>query len=66
MKYILLGLIFSLFLAQSCSKKVDPSPTIVSDQMFFPDIAGNNWETKTISSLGWKESAVQPLKDFLV
>ncbi len=34
--------------------------------MFFPAIAGNNWETKTISSLSWNQSAVQPLKDFLV
>ena len=65
MKYLLLWVTFLVFFA-SCAKKVDPATTIVSDQMFFPDIVGNNWETKTISSLGWKESAVQPLKDFLV
>jgi CubicO group peptidase (beta-lactamase class C family) len=34
--------------------------------MYFPNVSGSSWETQTIVSLGWNQSAVQPLKDFLV
>jgi CubicO group peptidase (beta-lactamase class C family) len=33
--------------------------------MYFPTTS-SSWETKSLSSLGWNESAVQPLKDFLI
>lgn len=33
--------------------------------MYFPSITDNTWETISPSSLGWNESAVQPLKDYL-
>lgn len=34
--------------------------------MYFPPSDGSTtWETKTISSLGWNQSAVQPLLDYL-
>lgn len=33
--------------------------------MYFPSITDNTWETISASSLGWNESAVQPLKDYL-
>ena len=33
--------------------------------MYFPPIASNSWETKTIASLNWKQAAVQPLLDYL-
>lgn len=34
--------------------------------MYFPSASGSNWEIQPISSLSWNQSAVQPLKDFLV
>lgn len=34
--------------------------------MYYPSINDNNWETKSLIDLGWKENAVQPLKDFLI
>ena len=49
----------------SCSSSEDePTPT-PAETMYFPSNTDNNWETKSIASLGWNQSAVQPLKDFL-
>lgn len=49
-----------------CSSSEDePTPT-PTETMYFPNNTDNNWETKSIASLGWNQSAVQPLKDFLV
>lgn len=49
----------------SCSSSEDePTPT-PAETMYFPNNTDNNWETKSIGSLGWNQSAVQPLKDFL-
>ena len=49
----------------SCSNSEDePTPT-PAETMYFPNNIDNNWETKSIASLGWNQSAVQPLKDFL-
>jgi len=39
-----------------------PIPT---ETLYFPPLSGTTWETKTIESLGWKQSAVQPLLDYL-
>ncbi|TAE84228.1 MAG: class C beta-lactamase-related serine hydrolase [Bacteroidetes bacterium] len=33
--------------------------------MYFPGDTNATWETKPLATLGWKENAVQPLKDFL-
>lgn len=36
------------------------------EQMYFPPTDGSaTWETKSISNLGWNETAVQPLLDYL-
>lgn len=49
----------------SCSSSEDePTPT-PAETMYFPNNTYNNWETKSIASLGWNQNAVQPLKDFL-
>jgi CubicO group peptidase (beta-lactamase class C family) len=37
-----------------------------SEAMYFPSNADSGWETKKLSSLGWNNSAVQPLKDYLI
>ena len=50
----------------SCSKddaNVQPAPT---ESMYFPSNTNSSWETKSLSSLGWDQNAVQALKNFLV
>ncbi len=37
-----------------------------SDKLYFPPTDGSStWETKSIASLGWNQTAVQPLLDYL-
>jgi CubicO group peptidase (beta-lactamase class C family) len=43
----------------------DSSNTTPEDQMYFPPIGSSTWETKTVASLGWDETQVQPLLDYL-
>ena len=52
-----------LLLSSSCKKKEAEITPSVPDTMYFPST--NSWETISISSLGWNQNAVQPLKDFL-
>ncbi|GAA4052045.1 serine hydrolase [Flavobacterium chungnamense] len=64
-KYItLLALSLLIF---SCSSDSDTStPSTPEETMYFPTNDGSDtWETKSISSLGWNQSAVQPLLDYL-
>lgn len=35
------------------------------ESIYFPPISSTSWETKSISDLGWKQTAVQPLLDYL-
>jgi CubicO group peptidase (beta-lactamase class C family) len=35
------------------------------ESLYFPPLTTDAWETKTIADLNWKQSAVQPLLDFL-
>jgi CubicO group peptidase (beta-lactamase class C family) len=61
-KYITLFAL-SLFIF-SCSS--DENTSTPEETMYFPPNNGSNtWETKSISSLGWNQSAVQPLLDYL-
>ena len=56
--FLLSLLVVSLF---SCS-----SDSPAEEQMYFPPIDGSTtWETKSIADLGWNQSAVQPLLDYL-
>jgi CubicO group peptidase (beta-lactamase class C family) len=48
-----------------CNKNDDETPPGTEEAMYFPSNTDDVWETKSISSLGWNESAVQPLKEFL-
>ncbi|MBX9807508.1 MAG: beta-lactamase family protein, partial [Flavobacteriaceae bacterium] len=61
-------IIYSLLivlLCVSCSSET-PSPTpIPVESMYFPPMAGDLWATKSIADLGWKQTAVQPLLDYL-
>lgn len=42
-----------------------PSQPIPEESMYFPANNSTTWETKSISSLNWNQSAVQPLLDYL-
>jgi CubicO group peptidase (beta-lactamase class C family) len=62
MKYLKF-LVIAAFVFFGCSSDEEPSP---DDSMYFPSNTGTDWETTSLSSLGWNESAVQPLKDYLL
>lgn len=52
-----------LLLFASCNSETKiPTPTA---DTYFPPLTGTNWETKSIADLNWKQSAVQPLLDYL-
>lgn len=58
-------LILSLFLLISCSSdKPEPAPA-PPQSMYFPPKTSTVWETKSITDLSWKQTAVQPLLDYL-
>lgn len=42
-----------------------PSQPTPEESMYFPPNNSSVWETKTIASLNWNQSAVQPLLDYL-
>jgi len=60
-------IIFPLLLilsAISCSKSPDVQPT-PDNTMYYPSNTDTVWERTSMASLGWNQSAVQPLKDYL-
>ena len=63
-------LIIFTFFALGCSSDstdvVAANPITVTETMYFPPLTSTTWDTKTIASLGWNQSAVQPLLDYLV
>jgi CubicO group peptidase (beta-lactamase class C family) len=61
LKFIPIVLAFGLF---GCEKNSTDSPTPI-ETMYFPSNTDNNWETKSMSGLGWNQAAVQSLKDYL-
>ncbi len=66
MKKILILILLTLSVF-GCNSDDNPTNELISEElMYFPPNDGSStWETKTISSLGWNQSAVQPLLDFL-
>ena len=63
MKKILFLAILFISLS-SCSS--DSSSNTAVEQMYFPPIDGSaTWENKSVADLGWNQSAVQPLLDYL-
>lgn len=64
MKNIILVTFLLLFLS-NCSSDSSSNP-VVEEQMYFPPNDGTTtWTTKSIADLGWNQSAVQPLLDYL-
>ena len=62
---------FTLFILivlslSSCSNNENPVQPLLTETMYFPPNIGSEWETVSLSSLGWNQNAVQALKDFLL
>ena len=59
--------IILLFLTVACSSDRLSSPIeeFPLESMYFPPLNGTEWQTRTISSLGWNTSKVQDLLDYL-
>lgn len=49
----------------SCSSDNTEPTSPITEDLYFPPLTGDVWETKSIESLNWNASAVQPLLDFL-
>jgi CubicO group peptidase (beta-lactamase class C family) len=51
----------------SCDRNADDDQSTPSDTTYFPsNTTGSVWETKSIASLGWNQTAIQPLREFLI
>ena len=56
---------FLLVFLSSCSSDSSSNP-VVEEEMYFPPNDGSTtWVTKSIGDLGWNQTAVQPLLDYL-
>ena len=62
MKYLPLLVFAMLFIACEKSDDIPQNPT---EPFYYPPTTGSAWETKSLASLGWNQSAVQPLKEYL-
>jgi CubicO group peptidase (beta-lactamase class C family) len=65
-KYFTLLVISVLLYGCSSDSTTDDVTPVAEEAMYFPPNDGSTtWETKSISALGWNQSAVQPLVNFL-
>lgn len=58
-------LLLALSALTSCSKNEGPQPSNPPSSMYFPPNSGTTWETVSPSALGWNQTAIQPLKEYL-
>jgi CubicO group peptidase (beta-lactamase class C family) len=66
MKKIIFFLLI-VFVFTNCSDHNNNGSDVNNNIMYFPPTNGSNtWETRSISSLGWNQNAVQPLLDYLL
>ena len=54
-----------LFLTLSLVGCSTNEPSNAQENMYFPPIGSTTWETKSVASLGWNETAVEPLLAYL-
>ncbi|HEU0136538.1 MAG TPA: serine hydrolase [Flavobacterium sp.] len=55
-----------VLLHAGCSASDEPSQQQPpAEQMYFPPLTGNTWETKSTTDLNWNENQIQPLLDYL-
>jgi CubicO group peptidase (beta-lactamase class C family) len=59
-----ISLLFIVFFIFGCDQN-DCGCNSPEETMYFPPIGSAIWETKTVVSLGWNQSQVQPLLDYL-
>jgi CubicO group peptidase (beta-lactamase class C family) len=58
-------MVAAIFLS-SCSSDntpIDPDP--IADNLYFPPLNANTWDTVSISDLGWNQNQLQPFLDYL-
>lgn len=65
MKKLFLLLPFCLFACSSDSDNPAINPPVDTAGLYYPDNNSNTWETQPIAALGWNESQVHPLLDYL-
>lgn len=66
MKALIAPIIIAVFFCYSCStNKSDDGSEQSIDELYFPPINSNDWETKSVSDLEWNQNELQPLLDFL-
>lgn len=56
-------LLIAIFSLLSCSS--DENNSNNEEALYFPPVGSTAWETKTPTSLGWNQSQIQPLLDYL-
>lgn len=56
--------IILLFFGCSNNQNLD-KPQIILDNIYFPPLSSDIWETESIANLGWNESQLEPLINFL-
>ena len=61
--FFILIVLGSLFGCSSDNNPIDQNPS--ADELYYPPVNSNTWETVSISDLGWNESELQPLLDYL-
>lgn len=66
MKNLYKILLLALPFFAACTKDNGDDGTPPAETMYYPPSTGTTWETKTVASLGWNQSAIQPLKDYLL
>lgn len=54
-----------LFLTLSLVGCSTNEPSNAQENMYFPPIGSTTWETKSVASVGWNETAVEPLLAYL-
>jgi CubicO group peptidase (beta-lactamase class C family) len=62
-KYFLFVITISFFSCSSNDNPIDSNPE--NEQTYFPPTNSSTWEAKSITDLGWNNSALQPLLDYL-
>jgi CubicO group peptidase (beta-lactamase class C family) len=55
--------LISLYSCSSDNNPIDQEP--INQALYFPPLNSNTWETISVSELGWNESELQPLLDYL-
>lgn len=65
MSKIIFSFLIALFYISCNSENTEQNPPAIVETLYFPPLTGDFWETKSISSLGWKQAAVQPILDYL-